>query len=256
MPSTIFHKNRHLSGLEINQSIKIRVIKRQAITKKIFLLLLVLSLFISGCGPGIAFSPIDVSALRTQIVQTIVAIVHQTDPTSKPADTQTNAIPSPIPVLPTDTPTSTLIPVLPTDTQLALPTAALPQTASGVVHIRFVNVGQGDSTVIQAPDGKITLIDGGDPNTGIVQYLQIQGINRIDLMVATQPARRSHRGTRPGIQAFLVTKVFYGGEIYTTKTPVPCYNNIRNEPGKRRCWEVRFYFSQGMVGFWDGLVIL
>jgi beta-lactamase superfamily II metal-dependent hydrolase len=28
-------------------------------------------------------------------------------------------------------------------------------------------------------------IDGGEPNTGIVQYLQSIGVQRIDLMVAT-----------------------------------------------------------------------
>ncbi|MCX6056549.1 MAG: MBL fold metallo-hydrolase [Chloroflexi bacterium] len=120
-------------------------------------------------------------------MQTVVSIAHQTDTAPKPAATETKTIPSPIPVLPTETPAPTPIPVLPTETQLPTPTAEPPQPASGVLHFHFVNVGQGDSTVIQAPDGKIMLIDGGDPNTGIVQYLQNMGVQRIDLMVATHP---------------------------------------------------------------------
>ncbi len=198
----------------------------------------------------VAQQTIDIQAIKTTTVQTIIADITQKAPTSTiaPVSTKTN----------TAEPKQTaIVLVLPSETLPVLPTLAkIAQTTSGVLHFHFVNVGQGDSTVIQAPDGQIMLIDGGDPNTGIVQYMQSLGVKRIDLMVATHPHADHISGLVQVLQAFPVTKVIYGGEIYTTKTPVPCYNNIRNEPEKQRCWQVRFCLSQGMVGFWDGLVIL
>lgn len=61
----------------------------------------------------------------------------------------------------------------------------------GVLKVAFLDVGQGDSILIQAPNGKIMLIDGGR-TTDLAQRLilpQIKawGANQVDVLVVTHP---------------------------------------------------------------------
>lgn len=63
----------------------------------------------------------------------------------------------------------------------------------------FLDVGQGDSAVIEAPSGRVVVIDGGgipgrDPRDGgdpgsrvVVPFLRSRGISSIDLLIATHP---------------------------------------------------------------------
>jgi beta-lactamase superfamily II metal-dependent hydrolase len=60
------------------------------------------------------------------------------------------------------------------------------------------------------------LIDGGDTNTGIVQYLQSIGVQRIDLMIATHPHSDHIGGLVQVLQAFPVAKVVTNGQLDTT----------------------------------------
>lgn len=67
------------------------------------------------------------------------------------------------------------------------------------LRVTFLDVGQGDSAVIEAPSGRVVLIDGGgapgsDSQTGtdpgsriVVPFLRSRGISTVDLLVATHP---------------------------------------------------------------------
>lgn len=59
--------------------------------------------------------------------------------------------------------------------------------AQNKLVIHFINVGQGDCTLIELPDGKTMLIDAGQVDQGevVVEYLNGLEINTIDYMVAT-----------------------------------------------------------------------
>jgi competence protein ComEC len=62
-----------------------------------------------------------------------------------------------------------------------------PAQADGLLHIYFLNVGQGDSILIQAPDGTQILIDGG-PGSRVVQELGSVlpiGDRSLDAIIAT-----------------------------------------------------------------------
>lgn len=58
----------------------------------------------------------------------------------------------------------------------------------GILEVHYIDVGQGDCTLIKCGD-KSMLIDAGDNDKGtlIQNYLQKQGISRLDYVIATHP---------------------------------------------------------------------
>jgi len=104
-------------------------------------------------------------------------------------------------------------------------------TLSGpdILKVTFLNIHQGDSTLIQTPDKKVILIDGGPRGTAysrfdagkdvILPFLKKHGINKIDMMIATHPDY-DHNG---GLVAVLKSQVRVGtvmvtGIHHTSKT--------------------------------------
>jgi len=88
-------------------------------------------------------------------------------------------------------------------------------TAQGdeFIVLRFIDVGQGDSTLIELPDGKIVLVDAGPALSSLVleAYIDSLGHNRIDYLIATHP-HEDHIGG----MAAIITK-YDIGEIWAPK---------------------------------------
>ena len=63
------------------------------------------------------------------------------------------------------------------------------QRKAGELRIHFLDVGQGDATLIELPDGKTLLLDGGGESTGagktILRYLNALDIDTIDYLVVS-----------------------------------------------------------------------
>jgi len=57
--------------------------------------------------------------------------------------------------------------------------------AQDTLSIHFLDVGQGDSSIIITPDDKVVMIDSGPDESLILRYLQTLGISQIDLLIAT-----------------------------------------------------------------------
>jgi len=70
------------------------------------------------------------------------------------------------------------------------PALAAPPT--GTVRVSFLDVGQGDATLLQS-DGHAALVDSGPPGAGVVERLRQSGVERLDLLVATH-AQADHLG--------------------------------------------------------------
>lgn len=73
---------------------------------------------------------------------------------------------------------------------------------TGEMRLHFIDVGQGDATLVELPDGKILLVDGGngseEANKAILRYLNALKIERIDYAVITH-ADVDHFGGFPEI---------------------------------------------------------
>ncbi|HEX9677182.1 PKD domain-containing protein [Nitrososphaera sp.] len=94
------------------------------------------------------------------------------------------------------------------------------QYANQELKIVFINVGQGDSTLIILPNGRAMLIDGGEPNQfqTVLATLQEHGVPKIDVVVATHP-HADHMGGLIGVMSNIeVGKVIDSGQIHTTTT--------------------------------------
>ena len=68
----------------------------------------------------------------------------------------------------------------------------LPQVTSaqeGELRVHFLDVGQGDCTLVELPDGKVMLIDGGDgsgaSNKNLLRHLNALKIEVIDYLIVT-----------------------------------------------------------------------
>ena len=78
--------------------------------------------------------------------------------------------------------------------------------------IRFLDVGQGDATLIQHPDGTAVLFDGGPPEAGVARLLRRAGVRRLALVVATHPSRDHHGGLVEVLRRFPVDALLEGGD--------------------------------------------
>ena len=92
--------------------------------------------------------------------------------------------------------------------------------------VSFIDVGQGDSELIQSPSGKVMLIDAGPTDAGskVVKYLQDRGISTIDVVVATHPHEDHIGGMAAVLNTFTVKLVIDSGYPHTTST----YENMLN----------------------------
>lgn len=88
------------------------------------------------------------------------------------------------------------------------------------MKVHFIDVGQGDSTLIQAPNGKTMLIDGGERDQGnsLVTYLKSQGIKKLDYVVATHPDSDHIGGLIAVLNSISIGQFINSGKDHNTAT--------------------------------------
>ncbi|SHI58816.1 Metal-dependent hydrolase, beta-lactamase superfamily II [Clostridium cavendishii DSM 21758] len=87
------------------------------------------------------------------------------------------------------------------------------------LKVHFIDVGQGDSILIEK-DGEAMLIDAGttDHEKTVINYIEKQGINKLDVVVATHP-HEDHIGGMPGvINTFDIGKMYIPQVSANTRT--------------------------------------
>jgi competence protein ComEC len=68
-----------------------------------------------------------------------------------------------------------------------------PPAAPTRLTVSFLDIGQGDATLMQDGAGAAVLFDGGPPEARVYRLLKAAGVRRLDLMVATHQSR-DHQG--------------------------------------------------------------
>ncbi|SHG89030.1 ComEC/Rec2 family competence protein [Tepidibacter thalassicus] len=86
--------------------------------------------------------------------------------------------------------------------------------------VHFIDVKQGDSTLIISPDNKTMLIDAGDNSQGenIKNYLKKLNINKIDVLVGTHPDADHIGGLDYIINNFEINSFYMPRKSHNTKT--------------------------------------
>ena len=96
----------------------------------------------------------------------------------------------------------------------------------GELEIHHLDVGQADATLLVAPSGETVLVDTGDwPDDGevVIDYLEAEGIDRIDHLVATH-AHADHIGGHAAVIEYAETEgdgigaAYDSGVSHTTQT--------------------------------------
>ena len=109
-----------------------------------------------------------------------------------------------------------------------------PITPDGsAMTVKFMDVGQGDSTLIVFPDSKTALIDAANPGDGedIVNYLSNLGVSKIDYVIATHPHADHIGGMAYIISHMEVGQIFAprvaAEDVPTSKTYETFLNEIK-----------------------------
>ncbi len=107
----------------------------------------------------------------------------------------------------------------------------MPKPVDSGLRVYFLDVGQGDSTLIQTPAGENILIDAGNNDKGdeVVDYLNHLGVETIDIMIATHPDADHIGGLDTVLEAFKVKAVYAPKVSHTTNTYKDFLTAVKNE---------------------------
>jgi len=101
---------------------------------------------------------------------------------------------------------------------IALPLIpAVPLSAQSELKVHFIDVGQGDSILIDFGETEI-LIDGGGKSPGVVGYLTGLVDGPLEVMVATHPHADHIGGLIAVLESFQVAEVWHNGDTTGTQT--------------------------------------
>ena len=121
---------------------------------------------------------------------------------------------------------------------------------TGELSIHYIDVGQGDSTLITC-DGMSMLIDAGENDMGskVWSYLESQDIEKLDYVIGTHPDSDHIGGLDVVIYKFDCEKIFMPDYIKDTKTYDDVIQTVRNKNYKIENPKVGETYSLGEATF-------
>lgn len=106
------------------------------------------------------------------------------------------------------------------------------QREDSMAALHFIDVGQGDCTLIEA-NGHYMLIDAGerDQTETVISYLKAQGVSNLDYVIGTHPHSDHIGGLEGVIREFKVADVLLPEKEHTTRT----YEQLLDAIADRNC---------------------
>jgi competence protein ComEC len=88
-----------------------------------------------------------------------------------------------------------------------------PRVAGPAMKLHFIDVGEGDSILLESPDHHFMLVDAGDSHAGpeVAEYLRRQNVSRVDFLVLTHPQPDHIGGVKAVLDALPVQSVLDSG---------------------------------------------
>lgn len=104
--------------------------------------------------------------------------------------------------------------------------------AEQLLQVHFIDVGQGDATLIDCGEVEV-LIDGGDNKAGptVVEYLRPYVDGKLDYIIATHPDTDHIGGLDDVLATYDVGEVIDGGKRASSKTYQDYFSAAQAEPG-------------------------
>jgi len=96
--------------------------------------------------------------------------------------------------------------------------------------VTFPDVGQGGAALVEWPDGRRWLVDGGPPSTRVLHWLRRSGVRRLDAVVLSHPHPDHMGGLHPVIKALDV------GSLWAPQRPQQdgsAFSSLWNEAAER-----------------------
>ncbi|PKM64939.1 MAG: hypothetical protein CVU96_00325 [Firmicutes bacterium HGW-Firmicutes-20] len=151
----------------------------------------------------------------------------QQPPIEKPVDQK----PTPPTDHPTPKPDPTPTPLPDPVTPIPTPTPDPPPSNGKLLIVNYIDVGQGDSILIQTPNGSNILIDAGTSSyqTKVANYLIARGITKIDVLIATHPHADHIGGMSYIIENFQIGSIYMPKATTTTKTYETLLTTIKSK---------------------------
>ena len=127
-------------------------------------------------------------------------------PPQSPAGTSERPLEAPVVSLPS------------TDSDFSGGSTTDPADLEGTLEVHFMDVGQGDATLLVGPDFTMLIDAARHDRNDVVPYLQAAGVESIDLLIGTHP-HADHIGQIPQVlEAFSVAEVWMSGDEHTSRT--------------------------------------
>ncbi len=102
---------------------------------------------------------------------------------------------------------------------------------TGDLDLHFIDVGQGDASLILTPEGDVLLIDTGTSETKelLVEYIKALNVNTIDLLILTHPHADHIGGAAHVFDNFVIEEVWLPDAVSTTVTYQRVLERIEDE---------------------------